>query len=39
MNKIILAMIVCALSLTAFACGGKNGEEDKKFESETSLQK
>jgi hypothetical protein len=39
MNKIILAMILCTLSLNVFACGGKDGEEDKRFETQTSLPK
>lgn len=39
MNKILLALFVCVISVNAFACGGdKNEEEKKRFETVTTVQ-
>lgn len=38
MNKIVLALFVCMITVNAFACNGSHDDDDKKkFESPVTL--
>lgn len=38
MNKILLALFVCVISVNVFACDGDKDEEKKRFETVTTVQ-
>jgi hypothetical protein len=37
MNKMLIAVMLCMFSLTAMACDGSKGDEDKKFDVPATL--